>query len=136
MSALDVSAKVSVSPLALIPACLTPSNTEQGRGRTWRSTSTAKFPHCNTKRKDSHRLLRGIELTDNKGNQSRSTDDWWPQLTASNNYQRVGKRSSRGACSPSSRLCCCELGTGPKLLEQLRPPPHLAALCHCYRAAM
>jgi len=38
------------------------------------------------------------------------------------------------ACSPSSRLCCCELGTGPKLFEQLRPPPHLAALCHCYRA--
>lgn len=44
------------------------------RGRTWRSTSTAKFPHCNTKRKDSHRLLRGIELTDNKGNQS--AGDW------------------------------------------------------------
>lgn len=44
------------------------------RGRTWRSTSTAKFPHCNTKRKDSHRLLRGIELKDNKGNQS--VGDW------------------------------------------------------------
>lgn len=43
-------------------------------GRTWRSTSTAKFPHCNTKRKGSHRLLRGIELWDNKGNQS--VGDW------------------------------------------------------------
>lgn len=25
-----------------------------------------------------------------------STDDWWPQLTASNNYQCVGKPSNRG----------------------------------------
>lgn len=56
------------------------------RGRTWRSTSTAKFPHCNTKRKDSHRLLRGIELTDNKGNQS--VGDWqrdkpqWPPVSS------------------------------------------------------
>lgn len=44
------------------------------RGRTWRSTSTAKFPHCNTKKRHSHRLLRGIELTDNKENQS--VGDW------------------------------------------------------------
>lgn len=44
------------------------------RGRTWRSTSTAKFPHCNTKKRHSHRLLRGIELTDNKGNQR--AGDW------------------------------------------------------------
>lgn len=27
----------------------------------------------------------------------RSTDDWWPQLTASNNYQCVGKASDRGS---------------------------------------
>lgn len=44
------------------------------RGRTWRSTSTAKFPHCNTKKRHSHRLLRGTELTDNKENQS--VGDW------------------------------------------------------------
>lgn len=43
-------------------------------GRTWRSTSTAKFPHCNTKNRHSHRLLRGIELIDNKENQS--VGDW------------------------------------------------------------
>ncbi|KAI4812468.1 hypothetical protein KUCAC02_023854 [Chaenocephalus aceratus] len=36
--------------------------------------------------------------------------------------------------SSSSRLFCSMLGTGPKPCEQLHPPPHLAALCHYYRA--
>lgn len=85
------------------------------RGKTCRSTSTAKFPHCYTKKKNSHRLLSThatkeirVQVTDSEANRD---DLLCPQTQAPGHSAAV------------SSLLFCRLAIFTNLFTQKRYDP-------------